>query len=99
MKKRSTKCTDNLAATVRVRVPFFDLDPGGVVWHGRYFQYFELARSAVLEFIGYSYEEMASGVLWPVTDSTARYLRPLASPEILIGRVRTRLREIGPTEP
>jgi acyl-CoA thioester hydrolase len=61
-----------------VRVPFFDLDPAGVAWHGRYFQYFELARCALLENVGYSYEEMIdSGILWPVADTSVRYLRPL----------------------
>jgi acyl-CoA thioester hydrolase len=83
---------ESLAATVGIRVPFFDLDSGGVVWHGRYFQYFELARCALLEFVGYSYEEMAaSGVLWPVTDSTVRYLRPLALNQEAL--VSARLRE------
>jgi len=70
-----SKC---LTASVRVRVPFFDLDPAGVAWHGRYFQYFELARCALLENVGYSYEEMMnSGILWPVADTSVRYLRPL----------------------
>jgi acyl-CoA thioester hydrolase len=61
-----------------VRVPFFDVDPAGVAWHGRYFQYFELARAALLEQLDYSYEEMIdSGILWPIADTSVRYLRPL----------------------
>ena len=67
-----------LTADVTVRVPFFDLDPAGVAWHGRYFQYFELARCELLEGINYSYGEMeSSGYLWPVADTSVRYLRPL----------------------
>lgn len=67
-----------LTACVDIKVPFFDLDPAGVVWHGRYFQYFELARCKLLEDLGYSYREMeASGLLWPVADTRVRYLRPL----------------------
>ena len=67
-----------LSATVRVRVPFFDLDPAGVAWHGRYFQYFELARCELLELVGYSYEDMmSSGILWPIADTSVRYLQPL----------------------
>lgn len=63
---------------MRVRVPFFDLDPAGVAWHGRYFQYFELARCELLELVSYSYEDMmSSGILWPVADTSVRYLRPL----------------------
>jgi acyl-CoA thioester hydrolase len=68
-----------LSAAVPLRVPFFDLDPAGVAWHGRYFQYFELARCELLELVGYSYEEMMrSGILWPIADTNVRYLRPLA---------------------
>ena len=67
-----------LSATVRVRVPFFDLDPAGVAWHGRYFKYFELARCELLEVVGYSYAQMMrSGILWPIADTSVRYLRPL----------------------
>ena len=67
-----------LTASIEIRVPFFDLDPAGVAWHGRYFQYFELARCRLFEGIDYSYEEMqSSGVLWPVADTSVRYVRPL----------------------
>ena len=67
-----------LTASVPIRVPFFDLDPAGVVWHGRYFQYFELARAALLEGVDYSYEGMEnSGYLWPVADAQVRFVRPL----------------------
>lgn len=61
-----------------IRIPFHDLDPGGVVWHGRYFKYFECARCTLFEGFDYSYEEMIkSGILWPVVDTNVRYVRPL----------------------
>lgn len=73
-----TDFSNCLTATVDIRVPFFDLDPAGVVWHGRYFQYFELARCALLERVHYSYTEMeSSGFLWPVADTQVRFVRPL----------------------
>jgi len=73
-----TDFSNCLTASVDVRVPFFDLDPAGVAWHGRYFQYFELARCELLEGIDYSYEKMLdSGFLWPVADTSVRYTRPL----------------------
>ena len=34
--------------TVEFGVPFHDVDLTGVVWHGHYYKYFELARSALL---------------------------------------------------
>ena len=74
-----------LTASIKIRVPFFDLDPAGVAWHGRYFQYFELARCELLEGINYSYEEMqSSGVLWPVADTSVRYVRPLTLNQVAL---------------
>lgn len=67
-----------LTASARRRIPFNDVDVTGMVWHGRYFKYFEDARRSLLESIDYSYEEMlASGYIWPIADSTVRYLRSL----------------------
>lgn len=67
-----------ITASETTHIPFHDLDPGGVVWHGRYFKYFECARCVLFEGINYSYEEMkASGFLWPVVDTHVRYVRPL----------------------
>jgi len=68
-----------LQSTNRLRIPFHDLDPAGMVWHGRYFKYFEAARSALMDNIGYSYVEMKqSGLLWPIVDAQVRYVRPLS---------------------
>ena len=74
-----------LTASAKIRIPFFDLDPAGVAWHGRYFQYFELARCELFEDIEYSYEEMVdSGFLWPVADTSVRYTRPLTLNQVVI---------------
>jgi acyl-CoA thioester hydrolase len=67
-----------LFANERIKIPFHDLDPGNVVWHGRYFKYFESARTLLFEGIGYSFDEMSdSGILWPVVDVNIRYVRAL----------------------
>jgi len=67
-----------LSATEKMRIPFHDLDPTGVVWHGRYFKYFDYARCALLDEFDYGYEKMKdSGYLWPVVDTTVRFVRPL----------------------
>jgi acyl-CoA thioester hydrolase len=66
-----------LRATISIEVPFHDLDPMQIVWHGRYPQYFEIARCRLLEQIGYSYEDMhASGYAWPIIDMRIQYVRP-----------------------
>ena len=67
-----------LTAREMMKIPFHDIDPAGVAWHGRYFKYFEQARVTLLEDISYSYTDMhASGYLWPVAETKVRYLRPL----------------------
>jgi acyl-CoA thioester hydrolase len=64
-------------AAVTVEIPFHDVDMMGVVWHGHYFKYLEIARSALLDTIKYNYREMRdSGYSWPVVDVKLRYLGP-----------------------
>jgi len=62
--------------SITVKVPFHDLDPVGIVWHGNYTKYFEIARCALLETFGYNYDEMAkSGYSWPIIDLHLRYVK------------------------
>ena len=57
-------------------VPFHDLDPMEVVWHGNYARYFEYARAALLQTFDYDYPQMRdSGYAWPVIDLQVRYVR------------------------
>jgi acyl-CoA thioester hydrolase len=62
-------------AETLMQVQFFDLDPMQIVWHGNYVKYLEVARCALLDSIGYNYEQMkASGYAWPVIDMNLRYI-------------------------
>ena len=62
---------------VELQVQFYDIDPMEVVWHGRYIEYFEAARCALLDKIGYNYGEMKeSGYMWPIIDLQVRYANP-----------------------
>jgi acyl-CoA thioester hydrolase len=62
------------SAEVSIKVPFHDVDAMGVVWHGNYFRYFEVAREALLDQFGYGYRAMkASGFVWPVVDTRVKY--------------------------
>jgi acyl-CoA thioester hydrolase len=59
------KLKDNPRFSVRVEItiPFHDTDAMGVVWHGNYFRYFEIAREALLKQFNYGYRQMqASGL-------------------------------------
>lgn len=64
-----------LTASADIVVQFHDCDPMGVVWHGHYFKYFEIARCALLQRFDYDYPQMrASGFFWPVIDAQVRYI-------------------------
>jgi acyl-CoA thioester hydrolase len=70
--------TIELAAAVWLEVPFHDADPAGVAWHGNYFRYFDAARSALLEQLGYGYRRMAEdGLYWPIVQASVKYIRPV----------------------
>lgn len=78
-----------LEGEVRIRVPFPDADPAGVVWHGRYFDYFDQARCNLLEKIDYGYKAMAqSGFLWPVVEVKVKYVRAIEFDEVISVRAR-----------
>lgn len=63
-------------AHVFVQVPFHDLDPVGIVWHGNYAKYLEIARCALLETFDYNYDRMLeSGYTWPIIDMRLRYVK------------------------
>ena len=65
----------SLSAEVEIEVPFYDVDPMLVVWHGHYVKYFEQARCALLRAIDYDYPAMqASGYLWPVVELHLKYV-------------------------
>lgn len=67
-----------LTASVDLTVPFHDADPVGVAWHGNYFRYFDHARCALLDKIGYGYRQMLdSGFYWPIVKASVKYVRTL----------------------
>lgn len=67
-----------LTATVSLEVPFHDVDAMKIVWHGHYYKYFEIARTALARKLGYDQEAMVdSGYIWPVIECKCRYARPL----------------------
>jgi acyl-CoA thioester hydrolase len=64
---------------VKYIVPFYDLDPMQIVWHGNYLNYFEIARAAMLEHYGvdlYSYYGR-SKLLFPIIRTQTKHIFPL----------------------
>ena len=68
----------SIGAEVEISVPFHDVDSMGIVWHGHYIKYFELARCALLESFNFGYVEMAkSDYSWPVVETRVKYVQPI----------------------
>lgn len=67
-----------LTAETELEVPFQDLDPMQIAWHGNYFRYFEAARVKLLRSIDYDYPAMqASGYSWPLIEAHVRFVQAL----------------------
>jgi acyl-CoA thioester hydrolase len=69
---------------IELSVPFHDLDPMRVVWHGNYFKYFDKARFALFEAGGidlyqYLVEKQYS---FPITRSSIKHIAPLLPKDI-----------------
>lgn len=64
---------------VRLSVPFFDLDPMQIVWHGNYLNYFEIARAALFDHYGvdlYAYYERER-IIFPIIRTSTKHIFPL----------------------
>ena len=64
---------------VKLSVPFFDLDPMQIVWHGNYLNYFEIARAALFEHYGvdlYSYYDREK-IIFPIIRTSTKHIFPL----------------------
>ncbi len=63
----------------RLTIPFHDLDPMQIVWHGNYLKYFDMARFGLFHEAGvdlYSvYEE--NQYIFPITKTSAKHILPL----------------------
>lgn len=72
---------DNIlnSCEIKLTVPFHDLDPMQVVWHGNYMKYFEIARTALFDKFNielYSYFKKTS-YLFPIIKTYTKHIIPL----------------------
>lgn len=72
-RNKNTTCEINLV------VPFHDLDPLQMVWHGNYLKYFDVARSTLfaragIDLFGYF---KRTNYLFPITKTSTKYIAPL----------------------
>lgn len=73
---------------IQMKVPFHDLDPMQVVWHGNYLKYFDVARFGLFESVGvdlYGYLKSRQ-MVFPITRSSIKHILPLRFDETFICR-------------
>jgi acyl-CoA thioester hydrolase len=77
---------NNQSIEVRLKVPFFDLDPLQIVWHGNYFKYFDIARTELFERLGVDLDVFyhKTKILFPVSKTSAKHILPLRSKDEFI---------------
>lgn len=60
------------------KAEFFDADPMGVMWHGNYVKYLEMARCRLLDEIDFNYIKMQNnGFALPVVKMDIKYINPI----------------------
>jgi acyl-CoA thioester hydrolase len=73
----------------RHRVRYRECDPMRVVYHAHYVDYFEAARTEALRAHGLPYKALEdAGIIMPVVELNARYLRPARYDDLLEVHVR-----------
>jgi len=78
---------------IQIRVRYAETDQMNVVYYGNYAQYFEVGRVEAIRQLGLSYKNMeAGGVILPVVEFTAKFLRPAHYDDLLT--VRSTIREL-----
>ncbi|MEW6264804.1 MAG: thioesterase family protein [Thermodesulfobacteriota bacterium] len=81
-----------IECSIRQKVPFHDVDPMQIVWHGNYLKYFEVARHALFNQRGvdlYGYHKK-TGFVFPVTKVSVKYVHPLRFADEFICTARLR---------
>jgi acyl-CoA thioester hydrolase len=75
-----------------IRVRYAETDQMNVVYHGNYAQYFEVGRVESMRQLGLSYKDVeASGIVMPVIEWTAKFIRPAHYDDLLT--VRTTIKK------
>ena len=85
----------NLSFETKITVPFCDLDPMNIVWHGNYLKYLELARGQFFDYLGYGYIAMhEDGVAYPIAKMDLKFISSATFNQNLV--VKCVLEEVEP---
>ena len=82
-----------VAMETRIRVRYADTDQMGIVYNGKYLEYFEVGRTELIRACGLSYREFEeAGTRLPLVESHCRYHQPARYDDVLV--VRAEVREL-----
>lgn len=82
-----------LSSTISLRVRYGETDQMGVVYHGNYATYCEVARVEFFREMGLPYKNLEdSGVMLPVVELNLKFVRPAYYDEVL--QIKTTVVEI-----
>lgn len=65
-----------ISSKIRIKVPFYDLDPMNIVWHGNYVKYLEEARCALFAKLNYTYYDMYDdNIMYPLAKMDFKFIK------------------------
>ncbi|WP_297985192.1 acyl-CoA thioesterase [uncultured Campylobacter sp.] len=71
------------------KAEFFDADPMGVMWHGNYVKYLEMARCRLLDELNFNYIKMQNrGFALPIIKMDLKYINPIYFNDDFIVEIR-----------
>jgi acyl-CoA thioester hydrolase len=83
-------------SSTQIRVHYALTDQMGVVYHGRYAEFFEIGRSEAIRDLGFTYKDIeAMGVIMAVVEMNIKYIRPIRYDDLI--NVKTTLTQL-PTD-
>ena len=71
--------TQSVSTSVRLKVPYYDVDMMQIVWHGNYLKYFDVARQALFRECGLDLHHymLEKGYAFPIIRSLVKHVSPL----------------------
>lgn len=67
-----------IKSKTKITIPFNDLDPMNIVWHGNYAKYLEQARCELFKKLGYTYLDMYNdNYMYPIAKFDMKFIKPV----------------------
>ncbi|MBQ9245130.1 acyl-CoA thioesterase [bacterium] len=83
------------SSEMEITIPFFDVDPMNIVWHGNYIKYLEQARCDMFTKLNYTYIDMSKDFYaYPIAKMNTKYIKPISFNDVII--IKSELLTIEP---